>query len=115
MPKQGITSTLAAALLFLSFMSGFAQTSARWEGIVSRSNRQKSTLTVRARGSTSFDEKVIHYDSSTRFTSQEHGDKKVNDIEAKQIKDGDRVICLGFYNEKGEFQAVSISKRLSQY
>ena len=70
MPKQGITSIPVAALLFLFLMSAFAQTSARWEGIVSRS---------------------------------------------KQIKDGDRVICLGFYNEKGEFQAVAISKRLSQY
>ena len=115
MRKQGITSIPVAALLFLFLMSAFGQTSARWEGIVSRSNIQKSTLTVRARASTSFDEKVIHYDSSTRFTSQEHGDKKVNDIDVKQIKDGDRVICLGFYNEKGEFQAVAISKRLSQY
>jgi len=95
-------------------MLALAQTSARWEGIVSRSNKQKSTLTVRARSSTSFDEKVIHYDSSTRFTSQEHGDKKINDIDANQVKDGDRVICLGFYNEKGEFQAAAISKRLSQ-
>ena len=115
MAKQGITPIPAFVLLFLLLMSGFAQTSARWEGIVARSNKQKSTLTVRARGSTSFDEKVIHYNSSTRFTSQGHGDKNVNDIDAKQIKDGDRVICLGFYDEKGEFQAVSISKRLSQY
>ena len=38
----------------------------------------------------------------------------INDIDANQVRDGDRVICLGFYNEKGEFQAASISKRLSQ-
>lgn len=114
MVKQRVTLLLAALLVLLPSMLALAQTSARWEGIVSRSNRQKSTLTVRARGSTSFDEKVIHYDSSTRFTSQEHGGKKINDIDAKQIKDGDRVICLGFYNEKGEFQAAAISKRLSQ-
>ena len=114
MVKQRITLSLAAMLVLLPSMLALAQTSARWEGIVARSNKQKSTLTVRARSSTNFDEKVIHYDSSTRFTSQEHGDKKVNDIDANQVKDGDRVICLGFYNEKGEFQAASISKRLSQ-
>jgi hypothetical protein len=114
MVKQRITLLLAAVLVLLSFTLALAQTSVRWEGIVSRSNKQKSTLTVRARSSTNFDEKVIHYDSSTRFTSQEHGDKKINDIDANQVKDGDRVICLGFYNEKGEFQAASISKRLSQ-
>ena len=113
MVKQRITLLLAAMLVLLPSLSALAQTSGRWEGIVSRSNKQKSTLTVRARGSTSFDEKVIHYDSSTRFTSQEHGGK-TNDIEAKHVKDGDRVICLGYYNEKGEFQAASISKRLSQ-
>ena len=114
MVKQRITLLLAAVLVLLSFTLVLAQTSVRWEGIVTRSNKQKSTLTVRARSSTNFDEKVIHYDSSTRFTSQEHGDKKINDIDANQVKDGDRVICLGFYNEKGEFQAAAISKRLSQ-
>ena len=114
MVKQRVTLLLAAMLVLLPSLSALAQTSARWEGIVSRSNRQKSTLTVRARSSTNFDEKVIHYDSSTRFTSQEHGGKKINDIDANQVRDGDRVICLGFYNEKGEFQAASISKRLSQ-
>jgi hypothetical protein len=113
MVEQRITLLLAAMLVLLPSLSALAQMSARWEGIVSRSNKQKSTLTVRARGSTSFDEKVIHYDSSTRFTSQEHGGK-INDIDAKHVKDGDRVICLGYYNEKGEFQAASISKRLSQ-
>jgi hypothetical protein len=113
MVKQRITLLLAAMLVLLPSLSALAQTSARWEGIVSRSNKQKSTLTVRARGSATFDEKVIHYDSSTRFTSQEHGAKKINDIDANQVNDGDRVICLGYYNEKGEFQAASISKRLS--
>jgi hypothetical protein len=80
-----ITLLLAAMLVLLPSMLALAQTSARWEGIVSRSNKQKSTLTVRARNSTSFDEKVIHYDSSTRFTSQEHGGKKINDIDANQV------------------------------
>jgi len=89
---------------FLASMLALAQTSARWEGIVSRSNKQKSTLTVRTRGFNNVSEKVIHYDSSTRFSSQEHGAKKINDIDANQVKDGDRVICLGYYDEKGEFK-----------
>ena len=113
MVKKRFALLLAAMLVFLSSMSALAQTSARWEGIVSRSNKQKSTLTVRTRGFNNLTEKVIHYDSSTRFTSQEHGAKKINDIDANQVNDGDRVICLGYYDEKGEFQAASISKRLS--
>ncbi len=67
MVKQRITLLLAAMLVLLPPTLALAQTSARWEGIVSRSNKQKSTLTVRARSSTNFDEKVIHYDSSTRL------------------------------------------------
>jgi hypothetical protein len=114
MVKQRITLLLAVMLVLLPCRSALAQSSARWEGIVTRSNKQKSTLTVRARGATSFDEKVIHYDSSTRFTSQGHGDKTMKDIDASQIKDGDRVICLGSYNEKGDFLAAFVSKRLSQ-
>lgn len=86
--------------------------SARWEGTVVRHNSDKSTLDVRKRGSTV--EKTIHYDSSTKWTSQEHGSKKVNDIDASQVKDGDRVICLGILDDKGDFHATTISKRLSK-
>jgi hypothetical protein len=85
---------------------------ARWEGIVIRSNKDDNTLTVRKRGSSQ--ERVIHYDSSTRFTSQAHGSKKVNDIDASEVKDNDRVICLGHYDPNGKFQATLISKRLTQ-
>ncbi len=84
---------------------------ARWEGIVVRSSSEKSTLDVRKRGGNV--EKTIHYDSSTKWTSQEHGSKKVNNIDASQIKDGDRVICLGTYDDKGDFHATLISKRLT--
>lgn len=114
MVKQRITLLLASILALLSAMPALAQSaqSARWEGIVARSNKNKSTLVVRAKASN--DEKDIHYDSSTRFTSQEHHSKKVNDIDASQVNDGDRVICLGYYDEKGEFRAALISKRLSQ-
>ena len=85
---------------------------ARWEGTVVRHNSDKSTLDVRKRGSA--EEKTIHYDSSTKWTSQEHGSKKVNDIDASQVKDGDRVICLGTLDDKGDFHAATISKRLTK-
>ena len=85
---------------------------ARWEGMVVRSDKDKNTLAVRKRGSSA--ERIIHYDSSTRFTSQAHGSKKVNDIDASEVKDDDRVICLGHYDDKGEFHASLISKRLSR-
>ncbi len=85
---------------------------ARWEGIVVRSNKDESTLTVRKRGSTV--ERIIHYASSTQWTSQEHGTKKVNKIDASQVKDDDRVICVGTYDQKGTFHATLISKRLSK-
>ena len=84
---------------------------ARWEGNVQRSSADKSTLTVRKVGSTT-DERTVQYDSSTRWVSQEHGSKKVNDIDASQVKDGDRVICTGTW-DKSVFHATLISKRLS--
>ena len=83
----------------------------RWEGIVTRSNKDKSTLTVRKRGSSV--EKTVAYDSSTKFTSQEHGSKKVNDIDASQINDNDRVICMGTWDKDGVMHATLISKRLT--
>jgi hypothetical protein len=85
---------------------------ARWEGIVVRSSAEKMTLDVRKRGGNV--EKSIHYDASTKWTSQEHGSKTVNNITASDVKDGDRVICLGKYDEKGEFQASLVSKRLTK-
>jgi esterase/lipase superfamily enzyme len=83
----------------------------RWEGRVVRSSPDKSTLTVRKIGSSV--EKTVQYDSSTKWVSQAHGSKTVNDIDATQVKDGDRVICRGTYDEKGVLHASLISKRLS--
>ncbi len=83
---------------------------ARWEGVVIRSDPDKSTLTVRKVGSN--DERTIHYDSATRWVSQEHGSKKVNEIDATQVKDGDRVIARGIW-DKGVLYVTLISKRLS--
>ena len=58
-------------------------------------------------------EKTVNYDASTKWTSQYHGDKKVNAIDASEVKEGDQVICLGSNDDKGEFHATTISKRLS--
>ena len=82
---------------------------ARCEGIVVRSNKDESTLTVRKMGSV--DQTTVHYDSSTQWTHQEHGSKNVVYIDPSQIKDNDRVICLGTYDKKGTFHATLISKR----
>jgi hypothetical protein len=85
--------------------------SGRWEGIVTGSHRDKSTLIVRRRDGF---ERTIHYDSSTQWTSQEHRSQQINTIDASQVKIWDRVICVGFYDEKGDFHAALISKRLSK-
>jgi hypothetical protein len=94
-----------------SAQSGKSHKQARWEGIVVRSNKDKKTLTVRQRSSNV--EKDVMYDDSTRWTSQEHGSKKVNDIDASQVSDSDRVICLGSYDKSGVLHATLISKRLT--
>jgi hypothetical protein len=83
----------------------------RWEGTIIRSNQDKSTLTVRKVGSPI--EKTVAYDSSTRWVSQEHGSEKVNNIDASQVKDGDRVICTGTWGNDGVLHASLISQRLS--
>ena len=84
----------------------------RWEGTVVRSDSDKSTLTVRKVGSSNA-EMTVKYDSSTKWVSQYHGDKKVNDIDSSQVKDGDRVICTGTWEKTGVLNATLISKRLS--
>ncbi len=84
----------------------------RWEGNVTRSDKDKSTLTVRKQGSTL--ERTVHYDSSTKWVSQYHGDTKVNDITPDDVKDGDRVICTGTWDKSGgALNATLISKRLT--
>ncbi len=80
---------------------------ARWSGMIVRSDKDASTLTVRRRGTTL--EKTVHYDSSTKWTTQEG--KEVKPIEMSEVKDGERVICLGSYDEKGEFHATRIDLR----
>lgn len=95
-----------------SAQSGKKHKQDRWEGVVVRSNKDKKTLTVRHRGTNV--EKEVMYDDSTRWVSQEHGSKKVNDIDASQVSDNDRIICLGSYDKGGRLHATMISKRLTE-
>jgi hypothetical protein len=83
----------------------------RWEGTVVRTSPDKSTLTVR-KGDGGV-EMTIVYDSSTKWVAQYHAAKTVTDIDATQVKEGDRVICKGTWESKGVFHATLISKRLS--
>jgi hypothetical protein len=85
---------------------------ARWEGIVTRVSKDHSTLTIRNVGSSH--ERTVQYDSSTRWVSQEHGSKKVNDIDSSQVKEGDRVITKGTWGKDGVLHATLISKRLTR-
>jgi len=84
---------------------------ARWEGTVIRVSSDKSSFDVRqVNGDV---EKTIYFDSATVWTSQSHASKTANKIDPSDVKEGDRVICVGTYNEKKEFRATMISKRLS--
>lgn len=71
---------------------------ARWHGIIVRISKDASTLDVK-RGNS---ERKIHFDSSTKWTS---GKK---DIEMSELKEGSDVICLGKFDEKGQFLATRI-------
>lgn len=106
----GSMGVLVFSLSAAGFAKG-AEKEGRVEGQVVRTNKDKSTITVRVRETDA--QKTVHYDASTRWGSQYHGDKKVTPIDASQVKDGDQVICLGSYDDKGEFHATDISKRLS--
>jgi len=114
MLKKLAAVVFMVGLVFAVSSTSFAQDSAkkgRVEGKVVRSNPDKSTLTVRVRESDS--ERTVYYDASTKWVSQYHADKKVNNIEPSEVKDGDQVICLGSFYDKKDFHAATISKRLS--
>jgi hypothetical protein len=124
MPNKLLTFFAIAALVFSPANSVLAQDKSeanaraeekpamqgRWEGVVVRISQDKSTLTVRKRGTN--EEKTVRYDSSTRWTSQEHGSQKVNDIDASQVKENDRVIVVGSWDKDSVLHATLISKRL---
>src|SRR6266403_3056636 len=117
MLKKQLTLLFAMVLTFPLAMAVFAQKDpakskeARWEGTVQRSSKEQSSLTVRKVGGDL--EMTCVYDSSTKWVSQYHADKKVNEIDASQVKDGDYVICKGTPGEGRVIHATLISKRLS--
>lgn len=121
MANKLLTLFFASVIVFWLSTPGFTQEGSkpdkataakqdRWEGRVVRTNKDKSTLAVR-----NIDHvvKTVRYDSSTKFTSQEHGSKKVNNIDASEVKDGDWVICRGSWDKEGALHATLISKRLT--
>lgn len=118
MLKKLLPLLFASVVVFPLASAIFAQeapakaTEARWEGTVIRSSPEHSTLTVRKVG-TANEEATVHYDSSTKWVSQYHGDTKANHIEASDVKDGDRVICTGAWEKASVLHATLISKRLS--
>ena len=113
-----LLALLFLAVLALPLSTGvFAQDApmkmakeARWEGTVVRTSTDKSTLTVR---NSSGAEMTVSYDGSTKWVAQYHAAKQVTDIDATQVKEGDRVICKGTWESKGVLHATLISKRLS--
>ncbi|HLZ92056.1 MAG TPA: hypothetical protein VKQ28_10095 [Candidatus Acidoferrum sp.] len=116
MLKKQLTLLFALVLTLSLAAAMFAQApakakEARWEGRVVRINKTDSSLTVRKSGSTL--EKSCVYDSSTKWVSQYHADKKINDIEASDVKEEDYVICKGTSESAGSIHASLISKRLS--
>ena len=120
MLKKKLGLVFALALTFPLAQVAFAQDAPakakeskeeRWEGRVARSDKDKNMLVVRESGGNS--QRTVVYDSSTKWVSQYHGDKKVNDIDAGEVKDGDYVIAKGTIDKDGVVHATLISKRLS--
>ena len=114
MLKKQVTMLFALALILLLASGVFAQKEqepGRVEGKIVRSDKDNSSLTVRV--PTSNVERKVVYDSSTKWVSQYHGDKKINNIDPAEVKDEDYVICTGTYDKSGVLHATSISKRLS--
>ena len=114
MLKKQLTLLFALVLTFPLAAVVFGQAKskeARWEGRVERTSKEQSSLTVRQSGSNT--EKSCVFDSSTKWVSQYHADKKINNIDSSQVKEGDYVICKGAAESGGVIHATVISKRLS--
>ena len=106
-----LTFPLAAVVFAHQAAAPAKAKEARWEGRVVLIDKAGSTLKVRKVGGSL--EKTCEYDSSTKWVSQYHADKKINDIDAGQVKEKDYVICEGTAEKGGVVHATLISKRLS--
>lgn len=119
MVKRLLTVLFASVLVFSLSAPSVAQDAKakpkkqdRWEGMVTIVSKDKTSFVVRKQGTN--EEKSVTWDSSTEWSSQEHGSKKINMIDASQVKEGDRVICVGSFGKDGVLIATRISKRLTQ-
>ena len=84
----------------------------RIAGVITRSNLDKSALSVRKADSNT--DTTISYDCATRWVKAYHGTNTVAETDPRQIKEGDRVLIQGNYDDKGELHATLITKRLSK-
>jgi len=106
-----LTFPLAAVVFAHQAAAPAKDKEARFEGRVVVIDKAGSTLTLRKSGGNL--QKACVYDTSTKWVSQYHADKKVNDIDAAQVKEKDYVICKGTEEKAGVVHATLISKRLS--
>lgn len=117
MLKKHLTLLFALVFTFSLAAAAFAQEApakakaGRWEGRIVRINKGDSSLTIRKAGSSL--EKTVVFDASTKWVSQYHADKKINDITLDDVKEQDYVICTGTWENAGSLHATLISKRLS--
>jgi hypothetical protein len=80
---------------------------ARWQGHIVRINTDQSSLSVRGgQSNMESNERLIFYDSSTRWT------KQGKPAEQSEFKEGAFVIVLGHPDEKGVFHATQVDLRL---
>ncbi len=75
----------------------------RIDGRIQRSDKDKSTLVVRAKNV----DRTVIYDSSTKWTK---GSKR-EAAEASAFKDGSRVIVLGKFDDQGRLMATEVNLR----
>ena len=112
MRKVSILVLMAMCAVFVLAVSSTASakgkkgTQLRWHGVLVRTSEDGSVLTVR-KGNI---EKAIHVTSDTKWT-QTKG-KKAVDIDKSEVKEGDDIICLGKADEKGDFVATRVDKRM---
>ncbi len=81
-------------------------TNVRWHGNIVRTSKDASTITVR-KGNI---ERIVHYDGYTQWTKTVG--RETTTIDPSGVKEGDNVICLGKFNDKGEFTASRIDLRV---
>src|SRR6202162_936073 len=87
--KKQLTLLFALVLASPLATAVFAQDSPakskemRFEGRVERSSKEESSLTVRQVGGNA--QRTCVFDSSTKWVSQYHGDKKVNRSEERRV------------------------------